>query len=144
MLFFCFNKSHAKDISLEIFSIDSVYNIGYPVPLKLKVKNFSDSVITIPYSPYLQKFVVTYVVCDNDTLRIEHPVYSMGHGRNPVLELEPDNCLEYPLLNKYILIEDGNYGDNVFYKPGIYKIFCLYDNLRSNEIILKIIDTEQE
>jgi hypothetical protein len=144
MLFFCFNKSHAKDISLEIFSIDSVYTTGYPVPLKLKVKNVSDSVITIPYSPYLQQFIETYAVCDNDTLRIEHPVYSMGQGRNPVLELEPDNYLEYPLLNKNILLDNGNYGDHVFYKPGVYKILCLYDNFRSNEVILRIINTEHE
>ncbi|HQO09413.1 MAG TPA: hypothetical protein PLK90_05075 [Clostridiales bacterium] len=129
-------------ISLEISSPDSIYQMGDPVQLKLLVKNLSDSVITIPYSPYFQQFINTQAVCGSDTIQIDHPSYSLGHGRNPSNQLQPGKCIEYPLLNKNILLEDGNHGDHVFYKPGIYKLFCSYVKIRSNEIILKIIDME--
>lgn len=143
-LLICFNFSNAKGLRLTISSPDSVWKTGQNIPLRVSIQNISDSTITLPYSPYLQQFLETYAVCGKDTLKIEHPVYSLGHGRNPVAELDPGKSSEYPLLNKNILLDNGNYGDHVFYKPGIYKILCLYDNLRSNEVILKIIDTEHE
>jgi len=143
-LFFSIYGSNTNSVKLEIFSSYTVYYAGDRVNLNLKVTNITDSVITLPYSPYFQQFVNTYAVCERDTIRIEHPIYSMGHGRSPTNELEPGGFLEYPLLNKKILLENGNHGDHFFEKTGIYIIFCIYSNIRSNELILNIIHREPE